>query len=127
MSQDGNQRQATPTQQQWLYNKYDKLDRLISQRIVLNFNDVDLATIRNHFNTPNASLPASFRTYAVLTETKYDNYVIDHIYRLCTRQTLLDTTITTVVFINTAQASDYIGVNRKNKKNGSEKLFFRSR
>ncbi len=70
MTQDGNQRPSTLTQQQWLYNKYDNLNRLVSQSLVENTGGITLESMRNYFeeNTP---LPGNFTTVAVLVENAY--------------------------------------------------------
>ncbi len=70
MTQDGNQRPSTLTQQQWLYNKYDNLDRLVSQSLVTNTGGVTLESMRNYF-AGNTALLGGFTTVAVLVENTY--------------------------------------------------------
>ncbi len=68
--QDGNQRE----QRQWIYNKYDNLNRITSQILLRNppgGSPPAITYVRNHFDTPNVSLPSTFWTIATLTENRY--------------------------------------------------------
>ncbi len=71
MTQDGNQRPTILTQQRWLFNRYDNLNRLVSQSLVTNTGGVSLTALRRHFEGANSDLPSDFTTVAVLVENTY--------------------------------------------------------
>ncbi len=69
MTQDGNQRTKSP--EQWIYNQYDNLGRLVSQSLVENTGIIDITDIRTHYETYANTLPSSFSTVIVLLENEY--------------------------------------------------------